>query len=66
MQFSEFVNGNSNKLRNLFVKFFGQKELTVVYNDNDPEGYKKKNFNWDYFTKEFSKEIEKNTKVDIR
>eukprot|EP00825_Cyclidium_porcatum_P018895 TRINITY_DN2149_c0_g1_i1.p3 TRINITY_DN2149_c0_g1~~TRINITY_DN2149_c0_g1_i1.p3 ORF type:complete len:225 (-),score=40.91 TRINITY_DN2149_c0_g1_i1:223-897(-) len=39
---------------------------TVVYNDNDPEGYKKKNFNWDYFTKEFSKEIEKNTKVDIR
>lgn len=66
MQFSEYVNHNAERLRNLFVDHQGQKILSVFFDDPDPDNYKKKDFKWDYFTSEFSKKISENTKAEVK
>lgn len=49
-QFSFYVNGNAEMLREVFVEFEGKKELTIYYTTSDP-----KDVDWENFAAQITK-----------
>lgn len=58
---AKYVNSNSEKLRDKFVSFAGQKELKV----ESPNDLFSEDIDWQYLLREFSKQVSRETKGNI-